>query len=71
MYIVKVFYNCTFCSQNIHYKFQALFILYFGEIVYNFNIFCLYVAIQHTFLVHSLSYKILICTSLYTKYVQI
>ena len=61
--VVQVLYSLYFvCTKNIHFKFQVIFSLSFVQVLYSLYIF-----------VHSLSYKILICTificKIYTKLV--
>ena len=46
----------------MHFKFQALFSLYFVQVLCRLYIFCMYVGIWCTFFVLSVSNEILICT---------
>ena len=73
----KKTYKISICTKNIHFKFQALFSLHFAQVLYSLHIFCMlasYLGIWlfdvPTYFVHSISYKILICTIfLYNIYI--
>ena len=65
--VSQLYRYCILCTlfvgtENIHFKFQAIFSLNCVQILYNLYIFSIYVGIWCTFFVYSLSYKILIST---------